>query len=78
MTELIETYTAQESSDMCAWGVCKYWAYDMDGCFCTHPKSMEIGHPYGASTNRMSLEGYCTGCYDDKSKNQRQLFERVE
>lgn len=38
---------------------CKYWTHDMDGAFCTHPKSFEIAPTWGASTNRMSVEGHC-------------------
>lgn len=38
---------------------CKWWHYDMDGVFCGHPKSFEIAPVFGASTNRMGLEGHC-------------------
>lgn len=67
----------RESREMCQRGVCKYWAHDMDSTYCTHPKSFEIGPVFGASTNRMSIEGHCTGGYDDPSKNKRQFFEKV-
>lgn len=38
---------------------CKFWTYDMDGAYCTHPKSFEIAPTFGAGTNRMSVEGHC-------------------
>jgi hypothetical protein len=38
---------------------CRFWTYDMDGVFCQHPKSFEIAPVFGASTNRMSVEGHC-------------------
>ena len=69
--------TWKKSRDMCKQGVCKYHAVDMDGSYCTHPESIKRSY-CGLSTNRMSLEGLCTGCYDDPEKNKRQLFEPYE
>lgn len=67
----------RESFDMCAQGVCKWHAFDMDSAYCTHPESFRIAPVFGASTNRMIKEGLCTGCSDTPEKNQRQLFERI-
>lgn len=63
---------------LCDQGVCKHHAYDMDGAYCAHPKSFEIVPTFGASTNRMSREGHCTGGYADPVKNTRALWEPVE
>lgn len=65
---------AKESRELCGRG-CKHWSYDMDGDYCAHPKSFEIAPTFGASTNRMSLEGHCAGGWDDPSKNTRALYE---
>ena len=56
---------------------CKWWTYDMDGAYCRHPKSFEIAPVWGASTNRMSLEGHCRGGYYDETKNDRALWEKA-
>lgn len=68
----------QESYDMCQIGRCKWKSYYMDGSYCAHPKSYELVPIWAASATRMNKEGLCTGCHDDPSKNQRQLFEAVE
>lgn len=39
---------------------CRFWTFDMDGAYCLHKKSFEIAPVFGASTNRMSMEGHCT------------------
>jgi hypothetical protein len=55
---------------------CKFWSYDMDGEYCCHPKSFEIAPSFGASCNRMSLEGYCmTGLYGNSPKIVHELWE---
>lgn len=55
---------------------CKFWAYDMDGDFCCHPKSFEIAPSFGASTNRMGLEGHCqTNKYGNKPAVAYALWE---
>lgn len=64
----------RESREACSMS-CKWWTHDMDGAFCAHPKSFEIAPTWGASTNRMSLEGHCMGGYDDTSKNTLALWE---
>jgi hypothetical protein len=53
---------------------CKFLTYDMDGVYCTHPKSFEIAPTFGASTNRMSIEGHCTSGSDDPAKNTLALW----
>lgn len=67
----------QESWAMCEQGVCKWHAYDMDGAYCTHPKSFERAPGFGCSTNRMIKEGLCSGCHDDPARNKRELFEPI-
>lgn len=55
---------------------CKFWTYDMDGDYCTHPKSFEIAPTFGASCNRMSVEGHCqTGLYGNKPAVVHALWE---
>ena len=56
---------------------CAYHSFDMDGTFCTHPKSFEIAPVFGASTNRMSVEGHCRHNHDDESKNTSALWKRL-
>ena len=70
--------TWQESLNMCKQGVCKHFAFDMDGDFCSHPRSFELLPIFGCSTSRMIAEGECGGCSDDPTKNHRELFEPVE
>lgn len=53
---------------------CAFWTYDMDGTYCAHAMSFEIAPTFGASTNRMSLEGHCSDNFDDKSKNTLALW----
>jgi hypothetical protein len=54
---------------------CRFATFDMDGSYCASPKSFEISPTFGASLNRMSLEGYCAGGWDDEAKNTRKLWE---
>lgn len=70
-------FTWKQSYDMCQPNVCKHHSYDMDGAYCTHPESFRIAPIFGASVNRMIAEKLCTGCNDDCTKNNRQLFEPV-
>ncbi len=56
---------------------CRFWTYDMDGEYCTHIKSFEIAPTYGASTNRMSVEGHCkTDQYGNKPDIAYALWEK--
>lgn len=73
----VTCYTWRESLDMCSMK-CKWWTYDMDGCYCAHPKSFETAPIFGCSTNRMIREGLCTGCNDKPENNRRELFEPRE
>lgn len=67
------------SENKCESGKCKYWSYDMDGTFCTHPKSFEIAPVFGASTNRMGLEGLCmTNQYGNKPEIPFALWEKFD
>lgn len=62
----------------CGWS-CKYWTHDMDGDFCTHPVSFEIAPNFGASPNRMGLEGRCmTDKYGNKPEIAYELWEPRE
>ena len=58
---------------------CKFQAFDLDGFYCVHPKSMEIVPAFGASTNRMSVEGHCrTDKYGNKPEVAYALWEGVK
>lgn len=65
---------ARTSREQCGRS-CKYWTYDMDGVYCVHPVSFEVAPTFGASTNRMSIEGHCRSGYDDPTKNDLALWE---
>lgn len=55
---------------------CRFWAHDMDSAYCGHPKSFEIAPTFGASTNRMGLEGLCmTDEYGNKPEVANVLWE---
>lgn len=55
---------------------CRFNSFDMDGTFCLHPKSLEISRGYGASNNRMGLEGHCqTGRWGNKPAIVSALWE---